>query len=108
MHLKFNEVGPIRHPLVKELAFFSFHQLVTSLKFLINPTRHVHQSLRGESATVAKASIDGYGIIVLEVLQSVLYGGVVELGDIILNTAGCSAGILLTYSLIRLRRRRGL
>jgi hypothetical protein len=46
-----------------------FHQLKAAFKFFIDPTRYVLQFSRSQSPAIPKASIYGYGILVLKVLD---------------------------------------
>ena len=69
MHLEIDEVPPVRHPLIEQLAVMSFHQLIATLKFVIDPARHISQPLGRHTPSIPKSAIDGYGIFVLETLH---------------------------------------
>jgi hypothetical protein len=47
-----------------------FHYLIATLKLVIDPTRDIDQPLWCQTALVAKAAIDWYGISVLEMLDN--------------------------------------
>ena len=68
MHLEIDEVAPVCHPRVEQQRVVCFHQLIATLKLVINPARDIDQALRRHPALVAKAPIDGHSIPLLKML----------------------------------------
>src|SRR5207253_2040672 len=61
-------------PLIEQGTVMGFHQLIATLKFVIDPTRDVQQALRRHTPIVPKPAIDGDSIFVLEVLHDHVQG----------------------------------
>jgi hypothetical protein len=38
MHLEFNEIAPVRDPLIEQTAVMGFHELIATFEFDIDPT----------------------------------------------------------------------
>jgi hypothetical protein len=60
---------PLEDPLLKEAEIAALHELKAPRKIGFNPAIHVLQTLRQHPATVAKPSVDGDHVIVLEMLD---------------------------------------
>ena len=66
---EFNNIAPVRDPLIEKFAIRCFHYLEASLEFLIDPTRNVLQALWSHSPAIAKSSVDRQRIRVFEMFN---------------------------------------
>jgi hypothetical protein len=70
VNFELHQVIPIENPFVQVFTIISFHQLKASFEFFVDPARYVSQAFRSETSVFLEASIHGYRILVLKVLNN--------------------------------------
>src|SRR5579863_4834467 len=69
MDFEFDQVAPVRDPLVEQRAVVRLHDLVTATQLLVDPTGHVGEAFGGEASLRPKTAIHRGGVAVPEVFD---------------------------------------